>query len=185
MKKALELTVPILENFRPVLHNLDPFLGTWVSTSRSCRASSQTSPPPRRPPKSRSDLSSTAAKAHALTAMQVLSPESLAVYPNRIGTNRGDAYPHSGAYSSLASGLPVFSSSSCSNSAPSVEGPANETVSEELIKLLTHPSNSGESPVANEPNTANRVAAPGCTQQGPFTFNGETSQFPHIAYKEK
>jgi hypothetical protein len=31
----------------------------------------------------------------------------------------------------------------------------------------------------------NRVAAPSCTQQAPFTFNGETSQFPHAAYKAK
>jgi hypothetical protein len=120
-----------------------------------------------------------------LTAMQVLTPESLAIYQSRIGTDRANAYPHSGAYGSLASGLPVFSSSACANSSPSVSGPANGLVSEELLKEITHPPNPGESPLANEPGTANKVAAPGCTQQGPFTFNGETSQFPKVVYKEK
>jgi phospholipid/cholesterol/gamma-HCH transport system substrate-binding protein len=126
-----------------------------------------------------------APKRHVLTAMQVLTPESLAIYPNRIGTDRANAYPHSGAYGSLASGLPVFSSSACANTSPSVSGPANEIVSEELLKQVTHPPNAGESPLANEPGTANKVAAPGCTKQGPFTFNGEISEFPHAAYKEK
>jgi phospholipid/cholesterol/gamma-HCH transport system substrate-binding protein len=189
-KKTLEQTVPILENLRPVLHNLDPFLqylGEYLPEVQSffanVTAASQAT-------EESSDLVSAAGsgqggKAHALTAMQVLTPESLAIYQSRIGTNRANAYPHSGAYSSLASGLPVFSSSSCANSAPAVEGPANETVSKELIEQLTKPHNAGEAPVANEPGTANKVPAPSCVQQGPFTFNGETSQFPHAAYKEK
>jgi phospholipid/cholesterol/gamma-HCH transport system substrate-binding protein len=183
-KKALELTVPVLENFRPVLHNLDPFLqylGEYLPEVQSFFANITAA--------TQADEENAnvgpheAPKEHLLTAMQVLTPESLAVYPKRIGTNRANAYPHSGVYGSLVSGLPVFNSSTCANSAPSVSGPANEIVSEELLKELTHPPNAGESPVANEPGTANRVAAPGCTQQAPFTFNGETSQFPHVVYK--
>ena len=186
MKKALDLTVPVLENFRPVLHNLDPFLqylGEYVPELQAffanVTAASEATERQQRLPAER------APKQHLLTAMQVLSPESLAIYPSRIGTDRANAYPHSGAYSSLASGLPVFSSSACANSAPSVSGPANETVSEELLKELTTPPNAGESPLANEPGTANDVAAPACTQQGPFTFNGETSQFPHVGLQGK
>jgi phospholipid/cholesterol/gamma-HCH transport system substrate-binding protein len=187
MKKALQLTVPVLENFRPVLHNLDPFLqylGEYVPELQAffanVTAASEAS-------EGNSDLpeNSGAPKQHLLTAMQVLTPESLAIYPERIGTDRANAYPHSGAYDSLVSGLPVFSSSACADSAPAVSGPANETVSEETLQQLTHPPNEGESPVANEPETANRVAAPSCVQQGPFTFNGETSQFPHAVYKAK
>ena len=183
-KKALQLTVPVLENLRPVLHNLDPFLqylGDYVPELQSffanITAASEAT-------ESSSDFAGAGPKRHVLTAMQVLTPESLAIYPNRIGTNRANAYPHSGAYSSLASGLPVFSSSSCASSAPAASGPASEAVSEELIQLLTKPQNAGESPVANEPETANKIPAPGCTQQEPFTFNGETSQFAHAVYKE-
>ncbi len=185
MKKALQLTVPVLENFRPVLHNLDPllqYLGEYVPELQAFFANVTAATEASEPS---ADLPAGAPKRHVLTAMQVLTPESLAIYPSRIGTDRANAYPHSGAYGSLASGLPVFSSSACANSSPSVSGPANGLVSEELLKELTTPPNAGESPLANEPGTANKVAAPGCTQQGPFTFNGETSEFPHAVYKEK
>jgi phospholipid/cholesterol/gamma-HCH transport system substrate-binding protein len=183
-KQALELTVPVLENFRPVLHNLDPFLqylGEYLPEVQSFFANITAAT--QADEENANVGSHEAPKEHLLTAMQVLTPESLAVYPKRIGTNRANAYPHSGVYGSLVSGLPVFNASTCANSAPSVSGPANEIVSEELLKQLTHPPNAGESPVANEPETANRVAAPGCAQQAPFSFNGETSQFPHVVYK--
>jgi phospholipid/cholesterol/gamma-HCH transport system substrate-binding protein len=185
-KKALELTVPVLENIRPVLHNLDPFLqylGEYVPELQSFFANITAAT---EGSEENSNIGPhEGPKQHLLTAMQVLTPESLAIYPKRIGTNRADAYPHSGVYGSLVSGLPVFNSSTCANSAPTVSGPANGIVSEELLKELTHPPNAGESPLANEPETANKVAAPGCTQQAPFSFNGETSQFPHVAYKAK
>jgi len=192
MRKALELSVPVLENFRPVLHNLDPFLkylGEYVPELQSffanVTAATQASEPNANVEEGKGINGAGAIKEHLLTSMLVLSPESLAVYANRLGTNRANAYPHSGAYSSLAGGLPVFSSSSCANAAPALSGPANETVSEELISELTHPSNSVEAPVANEPGQANKIPAPSCVQQGPFTFNGETSQFAHAVYKEK
>jgi len=185
LKKSLDLTVPVLENFRPVLHNLDPllkYLGEYVPELQAffanITAAAQSS-------EQNSDLvpAGQGPKLHLLTAMPVLGPESLAVYPSRIGTNRANAYPHSGAYGSLGNGgLPVFSSSSCAESAPAVSGPANETVSEELLKELTTPVNAGESPVANQPETTNKIPAPSCAQQGPFTFNGHTSQFPHAVY---
>jgi phospholipid/cholesterol/gamma-HCH transport system substrate-binding protein len=187
MTKALRLTVPVLENFRPVLHNLDPllqYLGEYLPELQAFFAN-VTAATEASEPSSDFPREDNAPKRHVLTAMQVLTPESLAIYPSRIGTDRANAYPHSGAYGSLASGLPVFSSSACANTSPSVSGPANEIVSEELLKQVTHPPNAGESPLANEPGTANKVAAPGCTKQGPFTFNGEISEFPHAAYKEK
>jgi virulence factor Mce-like protein len=196
MAKALHLTIPILENFRPVLHNLDPFLqylGEYLPELQSffanITAATQASEPSADFNKT-PDFQTAVKKAHLLTGLPVLTPESLSLYPNRIGTNSANAYPHSGAYSSLASGLPVFSTSNCANSAPAVSGPSNEDISEELLKLLTHPSNAGESPIANEPEKEgktpeNKVAAPGCVKQGPFTFNGETSEFPHATYKEK
>jgi virulence factor Mce-like protein len=192
LKKVLGLTVPVLENLRPVLHNLDPFLqylGEYVPELQSffanVTAATQASEPNANVEEGRGIDGGGSTKEHLLTQMLVLTPESLAVYPGRIGTNRTNAYPHSGSYNSLAGGLPVFSTSACSSSAPAVSGPSNETVSEELINELTHPSNSVESPVANEPGKSNKIPAPGCTQQNPFTFNGETSQFPHAAYREK
>jgi virulence factor Mce-like protein len=183
VKKTLDLTVPVLENLRPVLHNLDPFLqytGQYVPELQAffanVTAASQASV-------GNSNIEATGTahgpKQHYLTTMQVLSPESLALYPNRIGTDRSNAYPLPGTYKSLASGLPVFSSKTCANEAPSVSGPANETISEELLQQII------KFKVANAPETSNDVPAPGCNQQGPFTFNGQTSQFPHVTYGGK
>jgi phospholipid/cholesterol/gamma-HCH transport system substrate-binding protein len=183
VKKTLNLTTPVLENLRPVLHNLDPFLqytGEFVPELQgffaNLAAASQASV-------GNSNIEAIAGqkgpKQHYLTAMQVLSPESLAVYPNRVGTDRANAYPLPGTYKSLSSGLPVFNSSNCANSAPSVSGPANETISEELIQQII------KFKVANEPETPNKVPAPSCNQQGPFTFNGQSSQFPHAVYGGK
>ena len=178
IKKSLDLTVPVLENIRPVLHNLDPFLqytGEYVPELQAffanLTAASQAS-------EKNSNTNGKGPKEHFLTTMAVLSPESLAIYPNRIGTDRGNAYPQPGAFRSLSSGLSVFSSSACAGSAPSVNpnGAETETISKTILEQLV------KFGVANAPETANKVPAPACNQQDPFTFNGQTSQFPHVVY---
>jgi hypothetical protein len=60
-----------------------------------------------------------------------------------------------------------------------VSGPANATVTQGIIEQLI------ELHVANAPESANAVPAPACLQQSPFTFNGQTSQFPHVIYGGK
>jgi phospholipid/cholesterol/gamma-HCH transport system substrate-binding protein len=179
VKKTLDLTTPLLENLRPVLHNLDPFLqytGEYVPELQAffanLTAATQAS-------EKNSNTEGKGPKEHYLTTMQVLSPESLAIYPSRIGTDRSNPYQHTGAFHSLATGLPVFSSSSCAESAPSVSGPANETISDEIINQLI------EFKVANKPKEPNDVPAPPCNQQSPFSFNGQTSEFPHVTYGGK
>ena len=179
VKKTLDLTVPVLENLRPVLHNLDPFLqytGEYVPELQAffanLTAASQSSV-------GNTNTGGKGPKEHYLTTMAVLSPESLAIYPKRIGTDRSNAYPLPGSFNSLISGLPVFSNSNCANSAPSVSGPTNENVSQSIIDQII------EFKVANKPEGSNEVPAPGCNQQGPFTFNGQTSQFPHVTYGGK
>jgi phospholipid/cholesterol/gamma-HCH transport system substrate-binding protein len=186
VKKSLDLTVPILENVRPVLHNLDPFLqylGEYVPEVQAffanITAASEASA-------KNSNTEGRGPKLHLLTTMAVLSPESLAIFPeSRSGVGRGNPYQLQGAFNSIAGGLPVFSNSNCADSAPSVSGPPNEAISEEIIQQLSKPIGGvpGESPVANLPETANSVAAPPCRQQGPATFNGQTSQFPHVTGK--
>jgi hypothetical protein len=112
--------------------------------------------------------------------MQILGPESLAVYSQRIGTDRSNPYFKPGAFRSLGNGgLQVFNNSNCSNPVPSVSGPPNATISQSLIEQII------QFKVANAPEAPNSVAAPGCNQQGPFTFNGQTSQFPHVVYGGK
>jgi phospholipid/cholesterol/gamma-HCH transport system substrate-binding protein len=176
-KKFLDLTVPLLENFRPVLHNLDPlfqelslyvpelqaFFANFTSSTQAHSLNTNTPGGPAQ---------------HRLRVMNVMSPESLALYGDRVGTNRGNPYFKPGAFGSLSS-LQVFNSGSCSNAVPSVSGPPSESVPQTLIEQII------QFKVANAPESPNQVPAPPCLQQGPFTFNGQTSQFPHVVYEGK
>ncbi|HXP37366.1 MAG TPA: MlaD family protein [Solirubrobacteraceae bacterium] len=177
--KMLDLTTTQLENFRPILHNFDPFLqylGEYVpelqaffaNFTASTQAHGNNTNTPGGPAQ------------HYLRIMNVLNPESLAVYAKQPGTNRANPYFKPGAFKAIANGgLQVFSNNGCANPVPSVSGPPNATISQELINQLI------EFNVANAPETPNKVPAPACNQQGPFTFNGQTSQYPHVVYGGK
>jgi virulence factor Mce-like protein len=179
-KKFLDLTVPLLENFRPVLHNIDPLfqeLSIYVPELQAFFANFTASTQAHF---KNSNLSTAAPSTHYLSAMQVLSPDSLAVYPVQVGTHRGNPYFKSGAFRSLLNGgLQVFSASNCANPVPSVSGPPNATVSQSILEQII------QFKVANAPETPNAVPASPCNQQGAQTFNGHTSQFPHVEYGGK
>lgn len=182
--KVTSLTLPLLENFRPVLHNFDPFLRFADQYIPELQAFFANFAAATQTKAHDSNVAvngeSRGPQLHFLKTMFVLTPESLAVYTKRIGTNRANPYFQPGADRELASGgLKVFETGSCADSAPSVSGPTNETISESLIEDLI------EFHIANTPETANTVPAPACEQQGPFTFNGETSQYPHVTYAGK
>jgi virulence factor Mce-like protein len=180
VKTTLNLTVPLIENFRPVLHNFDPLfqeLSTYVPELQAFFANFTASTQAHT---GNSNLVKEGPSQHYLRALQVMSPESLAVYPARVGTNRANPYFKPGAFSALLNGgLQVFNSSNCANSAPAVSGPPNATVSQSLIEQII------QFKVANEPGKPNDVPAPPCNQQAPFTVNGQTSQFPHLVYSGK
>jgi phospholipid/cholesterol/gamma-HCH transport system substrate-binding protein len=191
VKKGLNLTVPLLGALSPVLHNFNPFFqyaSEYVPELQALfadgAASTQTHEKNKNIPGG--------PQQHFLKAMNELTPEGLSVYQQRIGANRANAYPQPGAFRSIPNGLSVFSSSSCANSAPSLNGPESGAITEEILEQLIglEPGSRKKGapvenhalypPVANNPEkTSNAVPAPACTQQGPFTFNGETSQFPH------
>jgi virulence factor Mce-like protein len=181
---TLNLTTPLLENIRPVLHNFDPFLqytGTYVREVQGLFANFAAVTQAKA---QNSNFAvngiSRGPQMHYLRTMQVFTPESLAIYTKRIGTNRANPYFLPGTLTNFADGtLPVLNPGTCANSAPSVSGPPNETITSELIKQLI------QFHVANAPESPNAVGAPPCIQQGPFTFNGHTSQFPHVVYGGK
>jgi virulence factor Mce-like protein len=178
--KQLGLTVPLLENLVPVLHNFDPFLEYADEYVPEIQAFFANLTAATEGHQTNTNTNGEGPLLHYLKAMQVLRPESLSVYTEPVGTNRSNPYLKPGALSGTGSGgLQVFSSKSCADSAPSASGPANEIISEELINLLV------EFKVVNKPEGANQVGAPACTQQSPFTFNGQTGQFPHVTYSGK
>ncbi|MGO9490233.1 MAG: MlaD family protein [Solirubrobacteraceae bacterium] len=194
LSKSLTLTEPVLENLRPVLHNLEPFLAYTGTYAREVQAFFANLTSASQFQAKNSDLEGEGPKQHLLTTLATLSPESLALYPEKIGTDRSNAYPLPGIYTELATGLPVFSASGCANGTPSVNGPGNEVTPNELIEQIIRfkVANKPETPAGIKPegNTAapgrpNEVPAPPCRQQGPNSFNGKSSQFPHVVYEGK
>jgi phospholipid/cholesterol/gamma-HCH transport system substrate-binding protein len=196
--KSLKLLEPELANLPPVLHNLNPFLQyltvyqpelesffgnfTAATEGHDKNTNDQTAP-----------------ALHYLRTMQVFGPQSLAVFHTPPGTTRANAYPLPGAFNSLGSGLSVFSNTHCANSSPAANGPGNETVTQAIIEQLIsyHIASLPEKPTGifeGEAGTKQReaiekeqsehggnlVGAPACNQQAPQTFNGQSSQFPHV-----
>jgi phospholipid/cholesterol/gamma-HCH transport system substrate-binding protein len=186
-EQTLGLLPPLLGQASPVLRNLDPFLqftGDYIPEIQAFFANLTAATEAH---DKNNDLGADSIQ-HYLRGLITVTPESLAVYNQRIGTNRANPYIQSGGLRLLgAGGLQVFSAANCANSAPAVSGPANGTVSAQIIEQLQGKIKNAKgveepvSPVANEPETPNKVAAPACTQQAPFTWEGVTSQFPHVS----
>lgn len=177
VKPFAELSAVQLENIGPVAHNLEPFLqylGRYVPETQAFFANLTAATQAHL---ADSNTSNQGPPLHYLRTMQVFNPESLAIYTKRIGTNRANPYFQPGAFRTLGNGgLQVFEGGSCAASAPAVKGPGNETISNELIQQLI------QFHIANAPETPNAVPAPACNQQGTFTFNGQTGQYPHVVF---
>jgi phospholipid/cholesterol/gamma-HCH transport system substrate-binding protein len=176
LEQVLKQFTPLLGNVTPSLRNFEPFLkyvGEYVPELQALFANAAAATQAH-------DKNSDTANGqiqHYLRALNTVSPEGLAVYSQRIGTNRANPYFHTGAMRLLGSGgLQVFSTAACANSAPSANPEtANETVPKSLIEQLIADH------VVNGPkSTTNEVGAPACTQQAPFTWEGATSQFPRV-----
>ena len=168
---------PVLENLRPVLHNFDPFLqylGEYVpelqaffaNVTAATRGDTETTPTPA----DRRAQSTICARCRCSARRASRSTQ-------RIGTDRANPYFQPGAFSSLASGLPVFSQ-------PLRElGAVGERAGERNDLRRTHRTADpvpSRQRAGNAPTTSRRRR---CIQQGPFTFNGQTSQFPHVVYE--
>jgi phospholipid/cholesterol/gamma-HCH transport system substrate-binding protein len=180
VKQVTNLTIPLLENLQPVLHNFDPFLQFMSEYVPELQAFFANFAAATQAHDLDSNTENQGPQLHYLRAMQVFGPESLAIYTKRVGTNRANPYFKPGAFAALGGGgLQVFETGSCADSAPSVSGPPNEIISQTLIEQLI------QFHIVNAPETANAVAAPACNQQGPFTFNGQTGQYPHVTYSKK
>jgi virulence factor Mce-like protein len=178
--KTLNLTTTQLEQIRPVLHNFDPFLQNLSEYVPELQAFFANLTAATQAHGGNTNTPGGSTQQHYLRIMNVLNPQSLAVYPQRIGTDRANSYFKPGAFRSIANGgLQVFSNGACSNPTPSVSGPANEEISQSLIEQII------QFHVANAPETPNAIPAPACNQQSPFTFNGFTGQFPHVVYGGK
>jgi phospholipid/cholesterol/gamma-HCH transport system substrate-binding protein len=172
-ERVLSELTPLLGNVTPPLRNFEPFLkftGEYVPELQALFANATAA-------SEAHDKNNDVANfqiQHYLRALNTVGPEGLAVYNQRIGTNRANPYFKSGGMRLLGTGgLQVFSTGNCASSAPSLSQPAKEQTPLEKQLVEDH--------VVNEAgSTTNSVGAPACTQQAPFTWEGVTSQFPHV-----
>ena len=120
---------------------------------------------------------------HYLRTTNPLNPENLAVYPRRLGGNRPNAYAKPGNFNQLRRGMPVFEDRHCSSGVPTITNvpapspvPLPIPIPTDLIPaaLLDQIIQFG---FAGRPGS--QTAVP-CRPQGPYTFGGETTQYPHV-----
>jgi ABC-type transporter Mla subunit MlaD len=175
-ERVLSELTPLLGNVTPTLRNFEPFLkftGEYVPELQALFANATAATQAH---DKNNDVANDQIQ-HYLRALNTISPEGLAVYSQRIGTDRGNPYFQPGGLRLLGGGgLQVFSTANCADSAPSANPEtANATVSKSIIEQLIKDN------VVNESgSTTNKVGAPACTQQPPFTWEGATSQYPHV-----
>ena len=132
-----------------------------ASTRGSSRPSSPTSP------RSLGYNDRPATTCGALRLSVPVNPETLAVYPRRIGPNRANPYIAPGGYDKLRSGLEMFDDRNCANGG---YPDARRRPRSPRTCATASSSSSTRAP------TASRRPA----KQAPFTTGGETTQYPHV-----
>jgi phospholipid/cholesterol/gamma-HCH transport system substrate-binding protein len=182
-RAGIPATTQVLEDLRPLLGQLDPFLRQvipitdFIAPYRSeltaffantVGATQATDTP-----------GTAGKKVHYLRTTNPVAPENLAVYPRRPGTNRPNPYTLPGAYKRLASpgflqvyenrhcgaaGIPLPLSSLGIN--PTLIPPALNTL---IGNSIFNAQGGGVTP------------APPCEKQGKFTTNfGGTTEYPRV-----
>jgi phospholipid/cholesterol/gamma-HCH transport system substrate-binding protein len=181
--KGIPATIQVLDDLTPLLGQLDPFLRQVIPITDFIQpyrseltaffantvAATQAT-----------DTPGTAGKhVHYLRTTNPVAPETLAVYPSRIGTNRPNPYTPPGAFKRLASPgfLQVYDNRHCGAAGiplplsalgvnPTLIPPDLNTL---IANAIFNAQGNGQTP------------APPCEQQGKFTTNfGGTNQYPHV-----
>ena len=148
---------------------------------------------------------STASRVHYLRTTNPFNPENLAAYPRRLGTNRPNPYQHPGAFNKLRSNLDVYEDRHCGRAIPGIgneAGPLPQVVptptavpglpvpvptvvptpptTEQLQALVPNELLDRINKFAFSNAPAGSVPAPACRKQPPYTYGGETTQYPHV-----
>jgi phospholipid/cholesterol/gamma-HCH transport system substrate-binding protein len=178
-RRGLPATERVLDNTRPLLARVDPFLrqltpivdylGLYRREIAAFFANDSAATQALGPGFSSSD------PVHYLRVMNPLNPEIIAGYPNRLGTSRSNPYTEPGAYDRLARGepLPVFGSYLCtSNPTPAPPAP-NAYLSAQLAGEI------GKFVFGF--GTENVGRAPPCVEQAPLGgIIGQAGRFPAL-----
>ena len=170
--KVIDETKPLLRAFHPLANQLIPllqFVGPYkreltaffANVAAATQATSFAGGKP----------------VHYLRTANPLNPEVLAAYPKRIGSNRPNPYTMPGAFTQLGTGaFPEFETRQCGRGVPVISQQVDPLLSLLIPQALLDRLEQFADPVTS----AGQVPAPTCNQQGPFTFQGTTSQFPQV-----
>ena len=145
---------------------------------------------------------STSTRVHYLRTTNPFNPENLAAYPARLGTNRPNPYAKPNATKKLPTGLEVYEDRHCGRAIPagvtnvasaipqvpalpSVPGvplptPTPLPTTEQLQALIPNDLIDRINKFGFGGSTNGTVAAPPCKRQAPYTYGGETTQYPHV-----
>src|SRR4051812_38378565 len=174
LEKFLDEFRPFLGEFDAPLRQLNPilrFIGAYRNELRSFLANV--------PAATQAVDRPVNAKApvHYLRTLNPVNSENLAQYPHRIGTNRNNAYELPGGYLQLAQAQrKTYETRACGNGNPTPApiDPANPVSSLiNGIEQFTFGFATGQ--------TAGKVAAPPCIQQGKNSAGGaRAGQLPHL-----
>jgi virulence factor Mce-like protein len=155
---------PLLSAFEPFLENANPmvrYIGQYkheiTAFFANVTAASQAHDV---------QLPNTPNEVHYLRTSQTLTPEALAFFNRPLGINRDDAYRAPGAFSDLSSGLPVLSTTECSNGNPAPPASAIPSTLAPLVEQYAFRT------------TGRDIAAPPCVAQGPIP--GFSTLFPQL-----
>jgi virulence factor Mce-like protein len=112
---------------------------------------------------------------HYLRLTNPINPENLAVWPSRLATNRANAYRLPDGFADFAKGLKVYDDRWCGTNGLPVANVAIAAVLPQAVRDALDRFVFGRGSA-----TIGAVPAPPCVRQGPFTFDGRTSRYPHI-----
>lgn len=177
INEFLDLSKPLLSQADPFLRNLNPvfeFIGLYKAEIAAAlgndAAASQGLV-------KLSGSGKNQVNGHVLRVFANVSPTGLGYTGSRYDKARGNAYPVSGWYSTLASGLTVFDAAHCAGiPVPTLDPDASKfdasfggTGFRDLLEKYVY---NGDDAVP--------LAAPACANQGPYTWNGTPSYYPHV-----
>jgi ABC-type transporter Mla subunit MlaD len=178
-RRGLPATEQVLDNTRPLLTRLDPFLrqftpivdylglyrreiaAFFANDSAVTQASGAGQ--------------GTSSRLHYLRTQNPTNPEIMAGYPSRLATNRSNPYIAPGGYDKLASEghLEVFAPNSCGTTpVPAEPAPLEPWLPANLLSLVSYFTFGG---------SVNRGAAPPCDPQTPLgQVVGQSGTFPRL-----
>jgi phospholipid/cholesterol/gamma-HCH transport system substrate-binding protein len=178
-KAGLPAVEQVLDNTRPILRRLDPFLreltpvvdylGLYKREIAAFLANDSAAT------QAHGSGFSSSAQLHYLRVMNPLNPEIMTGYQSRLGTNRYNPYTEPGAYDRLGQGqpLPVFGNYLCTSNPTPTPPPANENLSQRLsdeIKKFVYGI-----------GTDNVGRAPPCVEQAPLgRLVGQPGRYPRV-----